>query len=295
MATADLLEQIRKVMPIEDIINTPVDVWQYYKQVDKHYKKYHSMAGAMHMPLYITEKYGIKDAHYRALLEQAKFIGKQIKRTGAKRILEIGCGFGYNLNHLAQENPGVQFTGLDLSSSHLAFAAQQKKYNINWAQGDFNEEAEMQEAYDLIFAVETFCYSSNLKKNLASLYTLLKPGGQLIIYDMYANKPDDTIALLTAKGLAVEQWQNKDTLQTTAQGIGYKVLEQEDLTKYTLPNAATYERGTANLFRFPIITKLLLKLRIINETTFRHIITLYLTYTALKENKIGYHKTILKK
>ena len=57
-------------------------------------------------------------------------ISSQIKNKSIKSVLEVGCGIGLNIFTLAKDFPEVKFTGIDISSTGIAFC-KEKLYSLN--------------------------------------------------------------------------------------------------------------------------------------------------------------------
>ena len=62
--------------------------------------------------------------------ETLKYVEKYLNSED-KRILEVGCGTGYNLLNLAQTYPKATLVGMDLSSDMLAIA-KKKSQGTSW-------------------------------------------------------------------------------------------------------------------------------------------------------------------
>jgi tRNA G46 methylase TrmB len=63
---------------------------------------------------------------------QLKKIAKQIETLAKEtkeriRILELGCGMGYNIKYLAKRFPDAQFIGIDITKSYIRKAKSKTK------------------------------------------------------------------------------------------------------------------------------------------------------------------------
>jgi cyclopropane fatty-acyl-phospholipid synthase-like methyltransferase len=155
----------------------------YYKQSRKGYEHYHRDA-SMHYALCEGEDYD-----HDGLYAQARAVIALARRTGAKRILEIGCGQAFNARHVAQELPGVEVMGLDLMQDHAdranARAAEAGLTNFHAAQGSFTAFPQDAGQFDIIFAVETLCYADRdeIDSIAGHLFDHLAPGGHFMMHD----------------------------------------------------------------------------------------------------------------
>jgi len=142
------------------------------------------------------------------------------------RVLEIGCGKGFNTLYLLKhfvsflddkENNTInmEFVGVDRTPRHVDIAKrklraffverqrQQRrqrnkdKVSARFLQGDFDDlsscvgtnddnDEKRKKLFDVVFAVECLCHSTDLSETFGSIKSVLKPdGGRFIVYDGY--------------------------------------------------------------------------------------------------------------
>jgi SAM-dependent methyltransferase len=109
-------------------------------------------------------------------------------------VLEIGFGQGFNLAWLAPRFPGVRFSAIDLTPSHLALARgrldQLGVKNAVLTGGDFHALPYPDASFDHVYAVEAFCYARDLRQALSEVARVLRPGGSFRLFDGYlARRP----------------------------------------------------------------------------------------------------------
>ena len=160
----------------------------YYRQSVPGYRRVHSEAGCMHFALNPGGRFD-PAGYYAQAAEVARLIGE----TRATRVLEMGCGLGFNTLHLAPRHPQVAFTGLDLLEDHVKgctrAAAQAGLTNTQFRQGSHDAMPQDIGRFDVIFAVETLCYARDPASTAAQMAALLNPGGRVVIYDGFRH-PD---------------------------------------------------------------------------------------------------------
>ncbi len=105
---------------------------------------------------------------------------KQSKKSNL-HILEVGCGTGQNLRHLAHDskfkNNIVALTGHDLNlPSDFSPPAWSTK-NIKW----INKIGDAEEKYDIILAMDVLEHIEDHESALLEWKNLLKPGGQIFM------------------------------------------------------------------------------------------------------------------
>jgi ubiquinone/menaquinone biosynthesis C-methylase UbiE len=109
------------------------------------------------------------------------------------RVLDIGCGRGRALLHLASHFPASEFVGYELSEEALSYAREQAMKqglsNIRFVERnltDFEDSAES-EAFDLITAFDAIHDQAAPQSVLNGIYRTLKPGGTFLMQDIRAS------------------------------------------------------------------------------------------------------------
>jgi ubiquinone/menaquinone biosynthesis C-methylase UbiE len=109
------------------------------------------------------------------------------------RVLDIGCGRGRALLHLANRFPNSEFVGYELSDEALSYArgqaVKQGLHNIRFVERnltDFGDSAES-DAFDLITAFDAIHDQAAPQGVLNGIYRSLKPGGTFLMQDIRAS------------------------------------------------------------------------------------------------------------
>lgn len=105
--------------------------------------------------------------------------------SGSEKVLDIGCGTGEFTKKVAIKAKKV--IGIDIAPQMIIEA--QKRHtatNINYVLQDFDEMDE-NEQFDCIVSIATF-HHLELKTALPKIKRLLKPGGVLIVLDLYERR-----------------------------------------------------------------------------------------------------------
>jgi 2-polyprenyl-3-methyl-5-hydroxy-6-metoxy-1,4-benzoquinol methylase len=109
------------------------------------------------------------------------------------RVLDVGCGRGRALHHMAQLYPNSKFHGVDLSADAIAYAKQQAEQaqlnNLYFEARDmtdfdvFNND----EQYDLITTFDAIHDQARPLNVLKGIFSALKPDGIYLMQDIHAS------------------------------------------------------------------------------------------------------------
>jgi tocopherol O-methyltransferase len=184
----------------------------------------------------------------------------------ALAVLDAGCGMGGSSILLARE-AGAQCFGINLVEKHARIArAFARRDAAKWGgpdetaagaapvprglgrsparfvANDYTTPAFKPESFDVIWAMESFCYAPDKEAWIRAMAPLLKPGGRLVVADGFSGRPPENRAEERAfgfflKGWAVPHFCSFDQLQQWALGAGLGVEHAEDITADVLPHA----------------------------------------------------------
>jgi arsenite methyltransferase len=233
-------------------------VRRYYRASGLGYRLVHSRGGCMHLAL--TRGATLRpDDH----LAQAEAIGRILQATGARRVLEIGCGRGYNLRHLARAHPQVTFTGLDLMPPHIRAARRKARGlpNLEVRAGSFDPIPEDLGRFDLIFAVESLCHAPDLDRAAASIARHLTPGGSLVVFDAVRTGPIHDMSAGIATALRIHEavvavsagFRTREALTSALGRVGLVPQEMRDLTRGVLADTRRLHAHGLRYFTSPAI------------------------------------------
>jgi len=272
----------------------------YYTQSELGYRLYHSVEDAIHMSLNF-------DGHFHAegYYAQAKVVAEEIEKLGLSRVLELGCGKGFNSQFLADRFPKFQFVGIDLTPSHIAIANQKASHlsNLKFQIGDFNGLDFPPQSFDLAFAVECLCHAPQPRIVLAEIFRLLRPGGKLVIFDGYRRGtlesfPQDlqTATQLIEVAMAVQGgFSELEHWTEIAKTVGFSVESREDLSVAIQPTLLRLRSLSVNFFqsywRSKLLAWLLPKYLIRNSVA-----GLLMPFAVeVERGSLGYYQLILKR
>jgi ubiquinone/menaquinone biosynthesis C-methylase UbiE len=137
-----------------------------------------------------SQQYGDRhDAHarlqYRALLREIA----ALNRPG--RYLEVGSGTGFLATMVAEHNPAIHITALDLSASMVALAKariteKNLQERIGCAIGDVGHAATIRQfgEFDVVYSAFSLHHWKDAEKAIANLWKVVRAGGILYLYDL---------------------------------------------------------------------------------------------------------------
>ncbi len=291
------VDRLNSLKSIKRELTKPLSVLEiqdYYSLNGFLYRWYHSKEGAMHLPI----KFNESERHVDKLQYQINYVKQFINNAKTFKVLELGCGMGYNSIKLAHQYPEARFHGLDLTDENLKVARKNSAQltNLEFKKGDFNDLI-LDEQYDLIFAVETLCYSNDIKSTIKQALALLKPGGKVIIFDVY-----ETEALSQSSELIKEayRWHTWGfALDTYNKWLDlydhFHITVIEDFSRHVLSNLKAYRRGSNDALSWFGLVKLLLKLRILPQRIFGHIVAGLFIYDLVDMGFLAYKLSVIEK
>lgn len=270
------------------------DVKRYYKKTK--YLLYRLAAksiGYMHIGLSDDGKY-----HKDGMLFQLKHIQKLICDTHAKTVLELGSGQGSNLGYLSKRVKDVDFTGLDLYPS---LDRKNRRENVKIIQGDYHELKEIpSNSVDLVYAIETLCYSTNKSQIFKEVNRVLKKDGLFIIFDAYMAKPrnklsqiENLCATLIENGYYLDEFEYIENIEKYAKGNRLEVVEARCLNKESLPSLESYKKKIDKLCKFGFLFRVACS--IVPKEVAGNIVPIYFMEDAIKMELAVYYKHVFRK
>lgn len=297
---AQRLSEINAVIPFSKILGRHAsdadNIAKYYKLNRIAYSLINSKQGFVHMGI---SRDGIfKETDF---LEHANLISTFINETDAKHVLELAAGKAAITKYLAKKYPSVEFTGLDLPHGQLDVSSS-KSSNLKLVEGNYHDLSRFDDkSFDVVYIIEALCHSGDKKIVMQEVSRVLKSGGIFIIFDGYASKNRSSmtererlVSDLTFGSIMVT---NKDhsyiDLLNNLQSSGFKVLKDENLSKYVLPTMERFEKKAMKYFQKPIYSKVLNAL-LPNEVT-GNAVAAYLMPLSVKAGLHEYWVTVSEK
>jgi len=105
-----------------------------------------------------------------------------------ERVLDVGCGTGWVVQHLRGRTQGLEVEGMDLSPGMLAEARRLDPTGV-YFEGDVCEIGRVDGYYDLVVTVFTSRNFPDLEPSVAEMMRVLRPGGRLLVLDSFPAPP----------------------------------------------------------------------------------------------------------
>jgi arsenite methyltransferase len=209
----------------------------------------HSLDGAMHMALNPEGRFDP-----RGYAAQATFVDEHVRAVGARNVLEIGCGRGFNLLRLSHRNAETAFVGVDLTPWHVRAArvVARRRRNVDLVVADFHQLPFADESFDLVFSVEAICHADDVYRVVGEVHRVLRPGGRFVVIEPWRSPGFDTFgeAAQTAvrvieKVFVLPDLQEFDVWLDRTTALGFEPVHVEDVTEAALPNLEKLRRQAA--------------------------------------------------
>ncbi len=177
--------------------------------------------------------------HDEALINQYKQIIDKARIKAGMKVLDAGCGVGGGSIYIA-EHTGANVTGVTITKEQVLEAQMNAKRLdvdelVQFMYMDYAKTIFPNEYFDVVFAVESACYSYPKKLFLDEAYRVLKKGGTLIINDGYScRKPKNYNESQILKHFC-EGWKLRELIEVrdmtgAIETAGFRVITIEDKT-----------------------------------------------------------------
>jgi ubiquinone/menaquinone biosynthesis C-methylase UbiE len=259
------LRRLARVFDLDEVRRGTLqaqDVVDYYEQNHAAYRRWHSSEGAVHMALNPEGRFDAAgfSAHLRRIEQRWRDPARW--PTPPRDVLELAFGQGYNLGYLAPRHAQIRFQGIDLTPAHVALArarlADRPAAQVRLMQGDFHHLPQADASLDAAFCIESMCHATELPRALGEVARVLRPGGELTLFDGYLPRrpaelaAEEALAVeLVARGLAVPSLQTVAEVVDTAHAAGLTLVKITVLDREILPNLTRLERLTGSFVRWP--------------------------------------------
>ncbi len=254
------LNEIKEVFDTESILKQNFDnskIRKYYRYSSYAYGLFHSKEGSVHMALNYDGIFKT-DGYYG----QANEINKLLSEKS--NVLELGCGKGFNTSILAAQNKPSKFYGIDISKTQLRYAMKRMKNltNVEFSYGDFQNLKFEDDYFDLVFAIESVCYSEDIETLMNEVSRVLKKGGMFVIFDAFRASNLDNLSStlkeqvsLCEKAMAVNRFHEISDWIKISRSSGFEITVNEDISAAIMPNLRRLYKGSKIFLKNKLLAK----------------------------------------
>jgi SAM-dependent methyltransferase len=193
-----------------------------------------------------------------------KYIDKYINKE-TKNILELACWRWSNSNELFKTHKNIHFTWIDLSKKQISYCNNKK--TDTFVCDYHNLSTFKNNSLNLVFIIESLCYSDKKEKVFKEVFKTLKKGWKFIVIDWYSNIPNDKISnenkkalILTAKWMSLNKEEYYKDVVSYWQKSGFTLIEEYNKSMSVLPSMKRIKKRISRLSRFWKISKFIFKL-----------------------------------
>ena len=177
--------------------------------------------------------------HAQSLLRTNEVMADAVKIGPGDRVIDAGCGVGGSSIWLASER-GATVVGVNVSPEQVGHARRFVRQRglddrVTILQRDYKNTGLADESFDVVWACESIAHSPDQRDTLAEAYRLLKPGGRLVVRDVYLKRPPANEEERRMMDVWYDAWV-MPPLPTTEQflsfvsGTGFSEVQMEDVT-----------------------------------------------------------------
>ena len=158
-------------------------------------------------------------------------LGTRIAESGARRILDLGCGVGASLEYLLHGTELVGF-GVTNSGVQAGLARARLAGRAVVSELDFCS-APLEAPVDIAFAIESFVQAPDAPSFFANVARALAPGGHLVLCDDFLAAGDDDPWLREfRRGWQASSLLRREAVDALAAEQGLELVEDRDLTPF---------------------------------------------------------------
>lgn len=220
------------------------NIVQYYKECYWDYRT--SWMDANNLAIH----YGYWDqdtkTHSQSLLHMNRLLADTVGIQPGQKLLDAGCGVGGSSIWLA-ENFDVRVTGITLSPEQADMARANAKRRrvadrVEFAVADYCATPFPDAAFDVVWGLESVCYSLNKLDFIREAYRLLKPGGRLISADGFAlrrqySEDEWRVIRICLDGWAIPNLAVPEDFEGYLREAGFVDISFRDISRQTFPSA----------------------------------------------------------
>ena len=206
-----------------------------------------------------------------------------VRVAPGERLLEIGCGEGGNLHHVAARSPGARLYGVDFSPAKAAFA--QRSTGVPCLVADAARLPFVDASFDALLVRDLLHHVPDRSGALAEARRVLKPGGRLTLIEPNRRSP---LVLLQAAAMPAERGlfaSSRERILDELTRAGFTVEREEARQPLPLARVLLHPRaGAGELGAVPAVARALASFERLAERLVPRRAWLYLLFEATRHD-----------
>jgi SAM-dependent methyltransferase len=200
---------------------------------------------------------GFADAKHRrhddAVLNMNRVLATAAGVGPADRVLDAGCGIGGSAIWLAA-TVGCRVTGVNLCAPQVERANQLARRRdvaglVDFRIADFAATRLAAASFDVVWALESFCYAEDKLAGLREFHRLLRKGGRLVIADCFLTRErlgprDRRLVERWREGWAIPNVPGAGRFRDWLEQAGFRQVRLRDVTRHVAPSSRRIYRTT---------------------------------------------------
>lgn len=197
--------------------------------------------------------------HQESLLNTNRYLAEKANIKSSDLVLDAGCGIGGSSLWLAQ-NIGCKVVGITISDKQLTRAKQLAKEQgveskVQFLKRDFTNTKFNDELFDVVWAIESVCYTEDKGDFLKEAHRILKRGGRLVVADGFQKRDtkDETEYKLISDfctGLQLLNIAKFSDFKRKLKLVGFSNIEAEDKSDEARPSSKKLYR--MSMISYPV-------------------------------------------
>lgn len=225
-------------------------VRRYYDRTESRIGYSYLLGGTKHFGWYDS---GDPKWQFKAAMRRTEDqLARRLDLPADALVLDAGCGTGAVARALATRH-GLRVSGIDILDWNIVEAVKKSDVEAllertDFSVGDYHQLEFPDARFDGVYTMETLVHSHDAERVLGEFFRVLKPGGQLALFE-YSRNPQDEVPPAAWKVVeqvcdqgAMPSWKRFEhgVLDTLVAGAGFEAVATEDVTARVLPMLAAF-------------------------------------------------------